>query len=215
MFSITYLEEKILTRTTFQLAVEKQADCKIIYSSGDTDEFIRFLATQQQPPDLCIISDCFHYTQLVTLIKQIKVNSRHSCILLKSDAKFIKGICFLLKNGLNGFFFTDEPLIDLKQSVRSRTKYNVTADWLKLITKNRLGEIEIRDLHYNTSPLTQKEISFIQACAKDKSYEEIAIELNKSLATIYGYRDRVFKKLQVKQRTAMVMTALKRNYIDL
>jgi len=33
--------------------------------------------------------------------------------------------------------------------------------------------------------------------------------------TIYGYRDRVFRKLEVKQRTAMVMTALKRNYIDL
>jgi DNA-binding NarL/FixJ family response regulator len=215
MFSITYLEEKILTRTTFQLAVEKQADCKVIYSSGDTDAFIQFLATQQHPPDLCIIADCFHYTQLVKLIKQIKINSKHSCILLKSDAKFMKGICFLLKNGLNGFFFTDEPLIDLKQSVRSRTKYNLSADWLKLITSNKLGEIEIRELHYNKSPLTQNEITFIQACAKDNTYEEIALELKKSLATIYGYRDRIFKKLQVKQRTAMVMTALKRNYIDL
>jgi DNA-binding NarL/FixJ family response regulator len=70
-------------------------------------------------------------------------------------------------------------------------------------------------LHYNKSPLTQNEITFIQACAKDNTYEEIALELKKSLATIYGYRDRIFKKLQVKQRTAMVMTALKRNYIDL
>ena len=50
---------------------------------------------------------------------------------------------------------------------------------------------------------------------KDLSYEEIAATLQKSVNTIYGYRDRVFKKLQVKQRTAMVMTALKRNYIDL
>ncbi len=215
MFSITYLEEKILTRTTFQLAVEKQTDCKIIYSSGDTCDFVQFLAAQQHPPDLCIIADCFHYTQLVKLIKQIKINSKHSCILLKSDAKFMKGICFLLKNGLNGFFFTDEPLIDLKQSVRSKTKYNLSADWLKLITNNRHGEIQIRELNYNQSPLTQNEITFIQACAKDISYEEIAMELKKSLATIYGYRDRIFKKLQVKQRTAMVMTALKRNYIDL
>jgi DNA-binding NarL/FixJ family response regulator len=55
----------------------------------------------------------------------------------------------------------------------------------------------------------------VQECTKDLSYEEIAATLQKSVNTIYGYRDRVFKKLQVKQRTAMVMTALKRNYIDL
>jgi len=73
----------------------------------------------------------------------------------------------------------------------------------------------IRDRHYNTSPLTRNEIDFIQACAKDLTYEAIATELQKSVRTIYGYRDRIFKKLQVKQRTAMVMTALKRNYIDL
>ena len=47
------------------------------------------------------------------------------------------------------------------------------------------------------------------------SYEEIAVAMQKSVFTIYGYRDRVFKKLAVKQRTAMVVAALQRNYIDL
>ena len=49
----------------------------------------------------------------------------------------------------------------------------------------------------------------------DLNYDEIAKALQKSINTIYGYRDRVFKKLHVKQRTAMVMKALKQNHIDL
>ena len=215
MISITYLEEKTLTRAAFQLAIEKQASCKIIYSSGDVQDYCKFLKNDPRHPDLCIISDCYPYTQLVQIIKIIKQKTKHSYILLKSDAKFMKGICFLLKNGLNGIFFTDEPLIDLKACVRQRTKFKLSADKLKLITKNMLGDIQIKELQYNTTPLTQNEIHFIQACTIDQSYEEIARQLNKSLNTIYGYRDRVFKKLQVKQRTAMVMTALKRNYIDL
>jgi DNA-binding NarL/FixJ family response regulator len=120
-----------------------------------------------------------------------------------------------MRNGLNGIFFTDEPMIDLKQMVRSRTKFHLSADKTKLITNNIAREIQVKELHYNNRPLTPNEIQFVQECTKDLSYEEIAATLQKSVNTIYGYRDRVFKKLQVKQRTAMVMTALKRNYIDL
>jgi DNA-binding NarL/FixJ family response regulator len=136
-------------------------------------------------------------------------------MLLKSDAKFMKAICYLMRNGLNGMFFTDEPMIDLKQMVRTRTKFHLSADKTKLITNNITREIQVKELHYNNKPLTHNEIRFVQECTKDLSYEEIAATLQKSVNTIYGYRDRVFKKLQVKQRTAMVMTALKRNYIDL
>jgi DNA-binding NarL/FixJ family response regulator len=78
-----------------------------------------------------------------------------------------------------------------------------------------LQGIDIKALNYNKNPLTENEVKFIQACTKDHSYEEIAGQLQKSVYTIYGYRDRIFKKLGVKQRTAMVMAALKRNYIDL
>ncbi len=215
MFSIHYLEEKILTRTAFQLVIEKQTDCKVVYSASNMDAYAKYLEQLNQPPDLCILSDCYHYIELMKLMKLIKCNSSHTYILLKSDAKYMKGICFLLKNGLDGIFFTDEPLIDLKQCVWSRTKFKLSASKLKLITTNMKSDFTIKELHYNTSPLTKNEINFIQACAKDLTYEAIATELQKSVSTIYGYRDRVFKKLQVKQRTAMVMTALKRNYIDL
>ncbi len=215
MFTILYLEEKIATRSAFQLAIEKQEDCKVLYSTGLVEDFCNYIKAAQVVPDLCILSDDYNYIELQSVIKAIKTKSNHPFILLKSNAKFMKSICFLMKNGLHGLFFTDEPLIDLKKTVRNRTRFNLSADKTKLITSNVLGEINIREFNYNRSPLTQNEIKFIQQCSKDMNYDEIAKVLNKSVNTIYGYRDRVFRKLQVKQRTAMVMTALKRNYIDL
>ena len=215
MFTITYIEEKLLTRESFQLAIEQQESCKVIYSSALVADYCVFYQENKQPPDLCIIADSYNYLQILKVIKAVKANNSHTYILLKSDVKFMKAMCYLMKHGLNGIFFTDEPLIDLKKCVRTRTRFNLSADKAKLITSNILGEINIRELNYNSSPLTQNEINFIQQCSRDLSYEEIAIALNKSVFTIYGYRDRVFKKLQVKQRAAMVMTALRRNYIDL
>lgn len=215
MFSVIYLEQKVLTRNAFSLAIEQQSDCKVIYNSGDIQLFLNFIHERSTHPDLCIISDDYHYAQLTTIIKAIKSKSKHAYVLLKSDAKFMKGICYLLKHGLDGVFFTDEPIIDLKSCVLTRTRFKLSSDKLKLITTNKMSEFEVKALQYNKTPLTNNEIEFIQACAKDQSYEEVAKELQKSVNTIYGYRDRIFKKLQVKQRTAMVMTALKRNYIDL
>ena len=178
-------------------------------------QLLSHIQKQRLPFDLCILSDAYPYSILLKIIKSIKSKTKHTYILLKSDAKYMKGICFLLRNGLNGFFFTDQPIIDIQKCVYERTKYKLSIDKLKLITNHTKGSIEIKELQYNTTPLTQNEIEFIQTCAKDLTYEEIANELQKSVSTIYGYRDRIFKKLQVKQRTAMVMTALKRNYIDL
>ena len=215
MFSVIYLEQKVLTRNAFNLAIEQQADCKVEFNSGDLQTFLNYIQGMPTHPDLCIISDSYHYVQLTTIIKAIKSKNRHAYILLKSDAKFMKGICYLLKHGLDGVFFTDEPIIDFKNCVHTKTRFKLSADKLKLITTNKMSEFEVKALQYNKSPLTNNEIEFIQACAKDQSYEEVAKELQKSVKTIYGYRDRIFKKLQVKQRTAMVMTALKRNYIDL
>ncbi len=215
MFPIIYLEAKILTRHAVINSIEQQTDCKVIYQAGTAEEMQAYLEKSSDTIALCILSDDYGHQVLLTLIQTIKSNHHNTYILLKSNEKQINSICYLMKHGLNGIFFTDEPMIDLKQCVLRRTKFNLSADKCRLITKNVLQGIDIKALNYNSNPLTANELKFIQACTKDYSYEEIAIYLQKSVYTIYGYRDRIFKKLAVKQRTAMVMTALKRNYIDL
>jgi DNA-binding NarL/FixJ family response regulator len=215
MFPIIYLEEKILIRNAVAVCIEQQEGCKVIYQTGSIESMEAYIKNTKEKIALCILSDDYGHQSLLKLIQVIRANTSYTYILLKSNEKQINSICYLMKHGLNGIFFTDEPLIDLKQCVQRKTKFNLSADKCKLITKNVLQGIDIKALNYNKNPLTENEVQFIQACTKDYSYEEIAEYLQKSVYTIYGYRDRIFKKLAVKQRTAMVMTALKRNYIDL
>jgi len=215
MFPIIYLEEKILIRNAVVCSIEQQEDCKVIYHTGSMEAMLDFIENAKDRIPLCILSDDYGHQSLLKIIHAIRARNSYTYILLKSNEKQINSICYLMKHGLNGLFFTDEPMIDLKQCVLRKTKFNLSADKCKLITKNVLQGIDIKALNYNKNPLTLNEVQFIQACTKDYSYEEIAAYLQKSVYTIYGYRDRIFKKLEVKQRTAMVMTALKRNYIDL
>jgi len=215
MFPIIYLKEKILIRKAVAACIEQQEDCKVVYQTSSIAAMETYINNTKERIVLCILSDDYGHQNLLKLIQVIRARNSYTYILLKSNEKQINSICYLMKHGLNGLFFTDEPMIDLKQCVQRKTKFNLSADKCKLITKNVLQGIDIKALNYNKNPLTENEVKFIQACTKDYSYEEIAKYLQKSVYTIYGYRDRVFKKLAVKQRTAMVMTALKRNYIDL
>ena len=69
MFTILYLEEKIATRSAFQLAIEKQEDCKVLYSSGLVEDFCNYIKAAQVVPDLCILSDDYNYIELQNVIK--------------------------------------------------------------------------------------------------------------------------------------------------
>ena len=204
-----------MIRNAVTTYIEQQEDCKVIFQTGSIEVMEAFIKNTKEKIALCILSDDYGHQSLLKLIQVIRASSSYAYVLLKSNEKQINSICYLMKHGLNGIFFTDEPMIDLKQCVQRKTKFNLSADKCKLITKNVLQGIDIKALNYNKNPLTENEVKFIQACTKDHSYEEIAEQLQKSVYTIYGYRDRIFKKLGVKQRTAMVMAALKRNYIDL
>jgi len=92
MFSIIYLEQKLVTRDSLKLIIEKQDECKVIFSSGSIDEFCDFIKNEKQVPDLCIIADSYNYFEIVEVIKCIKMRRNHPFILLKSDSKFMRTI---------------------------------------------------------------------------------------------------------------------------
>lgn len=67
------------------------------------------------------------------------------------------------------------------------------------------GLNSLKNKRYDISP---KEMQFLKLCASDKTYTEIANEMNVGKRTIENYRDSLFKKLDVNTRTALAVLAL-------
>lgn len=63
--------------------------------------------------------------------------------------------------------------------------------------------------------LTQREQQFLKFACSDDTYKEIAFKMQVSRSTVDGYRDNIFKKLNVENRTGMVLEAVKRGLITL
>ena len=57
--------------------------------------------------------------------------------------------------------------------------------------------------------LSQKEIDVILLICQEKTNKEIADELNLSIRTIEGYRDKIFEKIGAKNSAGVVVYAIK------
>jgi DNA-binding NarL/FixJ family response regulator len=67
----------------------------------------------------------------------------------------------------------------------------------------------------NELQLTDKEKQFLQFACSDATYKQIASEMHVSERTVDGYRENLFKKLNVQSRTGMALEAIRRNLVNL
>ncbi|MFT4155548.1 response regulator [Parafilimonas sp.] len=63
--------------------------------------------------------------------------------------------------------------------------------------------------------LTDKEKEFLQLACSDATYKQIASTMHVSERTVDGYRENLFKKLNVQSRTGMALEAIRRNIVSI
>ena len=63
--------------------------------------------------------------------------------------------------------------------------------------------------------LSDKEKEFLQLACSDATYKQIAASMHVSERTVDGYRENLFKKLNVQSRTGMALEAIRRNIVSL
>ena len=63
--------------------------------------------------------------------------------------------------------------------------------------------------------LSDKEKEFLQLACSDATYKQIAATMHVSERTVDGYRENLFRKLNVQSRTGMALEAIRRNIVSL
>ena len=62
--------------------------------------------------------------------------------------------------------------------------------------------------------ISDKELQFLKLACSEKTYIQIASEMNLSERTIDGYREALFEKLQVKSRVGLVLYAIRAGWVN-
>jgi DNA-binding NarL/FixJ family response regulator len=113
---------------------------------------------------------------------------------------------------------SEEHLVEVLSHV-SMEGYFVTP-YLASLVINALNEkepepYETRKFENPLMGISEKQIQFLTLCCSDKTYKEIAAEMNISVRTADSYRDQLFARLGIRNRATLVMKAIQFGIIRL
>lgn len=121
-------------------------------------------------------------------------------------------ILSMIRSGARGYILKDAHPDDLKRAlkeIRDRGFYHSD------LTNNVLLD-SFRSPHASNKPnISEREMEFIKLACSELTYKEIAAKMFLSPKTIDGYRDSLFRKLNVKSRTGMVIQAIKMKWVEI
>ncbi|MFM7838661.1 MAG: response regulator [Chitinophagaceae bacterium] len=118
----------------------------------------------------------------------------------------------LLRNGVRGFIKKDVHPAELRLALQSLAQYgyyyshDTTGKLVNLFRHQ--GEMALQK-----NVLTDIEIKFLELAASDKTYKEVALELELSPRAVDNLRDHLFSKLEVKSRVGLALYAIKQGLV--
>ncbi len=141
----------------------------------------------------------------------IKKNNHIFKVLVLSMNDDEQGIVRSLRLGASGYLLKNVSPSILKDAMDNVIKegfyHNELIGNALLHSINRKNDNVLDELKSN-------ELTFLRLACTDRTYKEIATEMNLSHKTIDGYRQNLFDKLNVKSRVGLVLFAMQHKLID-
>lgn len=189
---------------------------KILFDAGDGEEFINKLK-QSALPDIALLDISMPKKDGFQTAEWLRVNYPEINILALSTMEAETSIIKMIKHGAKGYVLKDAEPGELKHAfdeVISRGFY-----YNDLVTRKVLQSIHLLaddKSEINTLiKLSARELSFLKLACSEKSYHEISKEMFVSERTVDGYRDALFRKLNISTRVGLVMYAIKHGIVRL
>lgn len=156
-------------------------------------------------PDILLINIDLSLGKIMNTISNLKTNYPSIRIIALSKEDNSRKILKVLGAGVKGYLpkYVEKSLLEkaMKQIMTVGVFYTP-----------EVSELLIESLYPNKKKMEElkdREIEFVKHACTEKTYKEIAKDMCVSPRTIEGYRDAIFEKLNVKNRTGMVIYAIK------
>lgn len=196
-YSVVVVDDHLFMSQAIASLVNSFEEFKVLFICNNGQEFLDKLKVCDELPDIVLIDismpglNGIQTTQLVTEVYPRII------ILALTVIEDENAIIKMLKSGAKGYLLKDIEkseleiaLIEVMTQGYYHTKYVSNA-----LIKSLIGDSD--DSKVN---LKHTELEFIKYVCSEMTYKEIAKSMYRSPKTIDGYRDTLFKKLQVKNK---------------
>ena len=203
---IAIADDHTLFRNGIKDFLSTNSEFIFLHEACNGEEIINYLTNTSVLPDVCILDIRMPEKNGIETCKEIVENWPEIKVLGFSVADNEHSIIQMLKAGAHGFLSKAAEPSELKEAI------------LTMYTDGEYFDSEILSIVKNSEfhlidEITEREKEFILLCCTDHNYKCIAKEMGISIRTVETYRDAVYRKINVNNRIALVLFALRAGLI--
>lgn len=206
---IALVDDHILLRNGLAALINSFNGYQVSFEADHGKDFITMIANHGNP-DIVLLDINMPEMNGFETATYIKENIPSTKILVLSMMDNESSIISMLKAGAGGYILKDSKPSVFRQALDEiRDKGFFMND---LVTHKMLNYVKGEEQNSDAAiiaRLSEKELTFLKLACTEKTYKEIASEMNLSPRTVEGYRDDLFVKLAVMSRVGLVLFAIK------
>ncbi|WP_299441390.1 response regulator transcription factor [uncultured Aquimarina sp.] len=204
-YSVVIVENHILLSQALAELVNGFPKFKVLYLCKNGEELILKLKCDKNIPDIVLMDINLPRMNGIEMTSFLKKEYPQVNVLALSTEGNTKKILNVLRAGAKGYLpkDTEKRILEKALIEVQETGFYHTRNVSNLLLESLYAKEK------NSKVLKEREIEFVKQACTEKTYKEIASDMCLSPKTIEGYRDAVFEKLNLKNRTAMVIYAIR------
>lgn len=222
---VIVVDEQPLFRAGIRATLEQMGDCTIIGTSTDTAEILELVRVGN--PDVALIDASLTTADSLEIALLMRNLAPQLAVIILTPSEDEERLFQSIKVGAAAYYTRHLKQEELEEAVRrvSKGEYLINDDVLskpqltnrvlKSLQKQMFFEEENVIERNSSSLLSTREVEILDHIARGNSNKEIARTLKISDQTVKNHITSILKKLEVNDRTAAVVHALRRNWITI
>lgn len=206
---VSLVDDHSLLRNSLAGLIAAFDGYEVLFEADNGKHFIEQLA-KYPSPDIVLLDITMPEMNGFETANWIKQNLPSAKILVLSMMDNDTAIISMLKAGARGYLLKDSKPALLKIAL---DHIRDTGFFMNDLVNNKMLSYVVNDEpKIDTgivAQLTAKEIAFLKLACTEMNYKQIAAEMQLSSRTVEGYRDDLFKKLNVISRVGLVIFSIK------
>jgi len=210
---VALADDHLLLRTALTKIVNDFQNCKVILEVGNGVDLLQKL-NEGVKPDVLVLDLNMPGMNGYDVARQIVKDFPDIKILVLTMYDQEMALVRLLQVGVKGFLKKDIFPEELKKAIEAiaDTGYYYSHDTTGRII-NMFKKSNGKQMHFENNMLTDTEILFMKLSCTEKTYKEIALEMELNPRSVDNLRDNLFTRLNVKSRVGLAIFAVKNGIV--
>ncbi len=206
--TILIVDDHNLFAQSLQGLINSFQEYEVIKVLKNGQELLDYFNANHKRPDILLLDIRMPVMDGISTMSWLKENFPEQKTLALTMEHDEEIIIKMIRMGCRGYLLKDiepEEFLYALESVATSGYY----------FSEEIVEVMDHPSSKNYGDLSKREMEFLSHACSEKTYKEVADEMNLSPKTIDGYRESLFSKLQVKSRVGMVLFAVKNEIVKL